>query len=118
MTPVEPRQSLFNPIDAARDWLNDRRPDSGAMAILYQQRRSLYWLIIVVGVLAYLGLVSFLVLAVALVALAGAQAIVATTSATVTPAFAWFGLAAVSFGATVAATYLAARWASQYEVSD
>lgn len=103
---------------AIRDTLDERRPDDGAMGVLYQQRRSLYWLVVIVAVLAYAGLVAFLATVVALVGLGGARAILATLSADALSAYAWLGYAALSFGAVVGSTYLAATWASQYEVRE
>lgn len=101
-----------------RERVNAHRPDSGAMGTLYQQRRSLYWLVVIVSVLAYVGLVAFLATVVALVGLGGARAILAAVGADVAMAYAWLGYATLAFGACVGATYLAAKWASQYEAPE
>lgn len=101
-----------------RSRLDAVRPDTGTMGVLYQQRRSLYWLVVIVAVLAFVALVAFLAAAAALVALGGARAILAAVAADALGAYAWLFFAALSFGATVGATYLAATWASQYEVSE
>lgn len=94
------------------------RPDDGAMGVLYQQRRSLYWLVVIVAVLAYTGLVAFLATVVALVGLGGARAILSALSADALAAYAWLGYAALSFAAVVGATYVAVFVASQYEVAE
>lgn len=101
-----------------RSTVEDYRPNTGAMGVLYQQRRSLYWLVVVVAVLAYAGLVAFLGIMAALVALAGANALVATAGGEPWPAYAWLGYVVLSFGALIGGTYLAAYIAGQYEVGD
>lgn len=103
--------------ESLHGWVDARRPDSGAMGVLYQQRPSLYWLIILVGVLAYVGLVTFLALCALLIAVSGFQAVTAAL-ASWPDAYAWFGLSILSMLGLTGTVALAVRWASQYEVSE
>lgn len=101
-----------------KSWIEQYRPDTGSMSVLYQQRKSLYWLVVLTGVFGYVGLIAFLGLMVVLLGIGGVQAMGASAGNRIVPAYLWLGYSGLAFVGLISAVYLSAKWAGQYEVRE
>ena len=91
--------------------LRKRLPTQGALGRLRQTRPALYWLVIGVGLVAYVSVVLTALYALLLLPLVAARALIAVVTGAPLMAAGWLALTLVVAGLLSAAVYAVARWA-------